>query len=183
MAYFRVSDAQLAFRSRYPNRSLTAAAAKAAVQAETARRGATRFDIFLSHSSEDAVIIAGIKAILELDGSRVYVDWIDDPQLDRSRVSAATADVLRKRMRSSASLVYVSSKTSPASRWMPWELGYFDGMRPGKVGILPIVEASDSEFTGIEFVGLYPTVERDAVGRAFMRGAAGTTRSMAQFRA
>jgi hypothetical protein len=182
MAYFRVAEARQAFRQSYPNRSLTASAAKDALQGERARRGAARFDIFLSHSSDDAVTIAGIKAILERDGSRVYVDWMDDPQLDRSRVSAGTADLLRKRMKTSASLVYVSSKASPASRWMPWELGYFDGMRPGHVAILPLVEASDSEFTGIEFVGLYPKVERDTVGRPLVRLSASATRSVTQFR-
>lgn len=182
MAYFRVADARQAFRQSYPSRSLTASAAKDALQAETARRGAARFDIFLSHSSDDAVTIAGVKTILESDGSRVYVDWMDDPQLDRSRVSAGTADLLRKRMRASASLFYVSSKASPASRWMPWELGYFDGMRPGHVAILPLVEASDSEFSGIEFVGLYPKVERDTVGRPLVRLSASVTRSVTQFR-
>lgn len=183
MAYYRISEARQAFQRSYPNRALTASAAKTALQAEAGRRGASRFDIFLSHSTDDAVTIAGIKTILERDGSKVYVDWIDDPQLDRSRVSAATADVLRRRMRASASLMYVSSKSSSASRWMPWELGYFDGMRPGRVAILPIVEASDSEYTGIEFVGLYPTVERDTLGRAQVRLSPTTTRTAGQFRA
>jgi len=182
MAYFRVAEARRAFQQSYPNRSLTASAAKDALQGESARRSATRFDVFLSHSSDDAVTIAGVKTILESDGSRVYVDWMDDPQLDRSRVTAATAEVLRKRMRSSASLFYVSSKSSPTSRWMPWEVGYFDGMRPGKVAILPLVEASDSEFVGIEFVGLYPKVERDPVGRPLIRLSASATRSAQQFR-
>lgn len=144
MAYFRVAEARRAFQQSYPNRSMTASAAKDALQGETGRRGAARFDIFLSHSSDDAVMIAGVKTILENDGNRVYVDWMDDPQLDRSRVSAGTADLLRKRMRVSASLFYVSSKASPTSRWMPWELGYFDGMRPGRVAILPLVEVSSS---------------------------------------
>lgn len=79
--------------------------------------------------------------------------------------------------------MYVSSKSSSTSRWMPWELGYFDGMRPGKVAILPIVEASDSEYTGLEFVGLYPTVERDTLGRAQVRLSPTATRTVSQFRA
>lgn len=183
MAYFRVAEARQAFQRSYPNRVLTATAAKDALRAETARRGAARFDIFLSHSSDDAVTIAGIKAILERDGSRVYVDWMDDPQLDRSRVSVATADVLRKRMRASASLVYVSSQASTASRWMPWELGYFDGMRSGRVAILPLVQSSDAEFSGIEFVGLYPKIERDTLGRPQVKVSASVTRTVPQFRA
>jgi len=42
---------------------------------------------------------------------------------------------------------------------MPWELGFFDGLRPGFVWTLPLVEQFDSEFTGQEFLGLYPALE------------------------
>jgi hypothetical protein len=42
---------------------------------------------------------------------------------------------------------------------MPWELGYFDGIKPGHVWILPLVSRSDSEFNGQEYLGLYPPVE------------------------
>jgi hypothetical protein len=43
----------------------------------------TTYDVFLSHSFMDADTIAGIAAILEAEGQRVYVDWIEDPQADR----------------------------------------------------------------------------------------------------
>ena len=43
---------------------------------------------------------------------------------------------------------------------MPWELGYFDGFKPGRVWILPLVSNSDSEFEGHEYIGLYPAVEK-----------------------
>ena len=45
---------------------------------------------------------------------------------------------------------------------MPWELGYFDGFKPHQVWILPLVSASDSEFEGQEYLGLYPTVDKIA---------------------
>jgi hypothetical protein len=117
------------------------------------------FDIFLSHYSEDATIIAGVKALMEADGLRVYVDWVDDPQLDRTRVTAANARTLRTRMDHSRHLVYASSRTSSSSRWMPWELGYFDGHRTGHISILPIVEPAQPNFAGVEFLGLYPVLE------------------------
>jgi hypothetical protein len=31
---------------------------------------------------------------------------------------------------------------------MPWELGYFDGFKPGFVWIVPLVEKSDEEYEG-----------------------------------
>ena len=52
----------------------------------------TTFDIFLSHSSEDATVVAGIKLMLEQESFSVYVDWIEDPQMDRSKVTADTAE-------------------------------------------------------------------------------------------
>lgn len=164
MAYFRISDAQAAYQRSNPGSAFTASAARDVLRTKAVGRRTDRFDIFLSHSSGDAQIIAGIHALLERDGSRVYVDWMYDPQLDRSRVTASTARVLRDRMKASASLIYVSSSSSPESKWMPWELGYFDGLRPNKVAILPVVRSSDNEFKGIEFVGLYPKIERGAVG-------------------
>ena len=120
------------------------------------------YDVFLSHSYDDAEVILGIKNIMESFGLRVYVDWIEDPALDRTKVRAKTAGILRERMRSAASLVYVHSANASDSVWMPWELGYFDGFKPTYVWILPLVVTSDSEFKGQEYLGLYPTVDKIA---------------------
>jgi hypothetical protein len=61
-------------------------------------------------------------------------------------------------MRASSALLYVSSKHSTKSRWMPWELGFFDGHK-GKVGIVPITEDQNGPFKGQEYVSLYPSVQ------------------------
>lgn len=119
---------------------------------------ASTFDIFLSHAREDAEIVLGVVGLLELLGKTVYVDWISDVQLDRSRVTPLHADVLRYRMRSSASMLYLTTANSVQSVWMPWELGYFDGHKPGHVAILPVME-SGASFDGQEFLGLYPVME------------------------
>lgn len=58
------------------------------------------YDIFLSHASEDAIIIKAVRDELVEAGFTVYVDWIDDPQLDRSHVNTGTAAQLRERMNS-----------------------------------------------------------------------------------
>lgn len=120
----------------------------------------TSYDVFLSHSYQDAEAILGIKNIMESLGLRVYVDWIDDPALDRSQVKTSTAAVLRERMKCAASLAYVHTTNSADSAWMPWELGYFDGIKPGHVWILPLVVNYDHEFKGQEYLGLYPTVDK-----------------------
>lgn len=121
-------------------------------------RKRSSFDIFLSHSKSDAQIILGVKAVLEDYGKTVYVDWVDDPQLDRSQISAKTAEIIRGRMRQCRSLIYVHSPNSGSSKWMPWELGYFDGFN-GAVAILPVTKSESGSFQGQEYLGVYPYID------------------------
>jgi hypothetical protein len=128
------------------------------VEASATYTATKTYDIFLSHSVRDAELILGMKGTLEDLGYSVYVDWIEDPQLDRTKVTPATADKLRQRMNSSKSLFYVTTANSDASRWMPWECGYFDGKKE-KAAIVPIQKTSiDNSFSGQEYLGLYPYV-------------------------
>lgn len=85
------------------------------------------YDIFLSHNSTDNEILAGLTLILQDLGYTVYVDW-NDPVLDKDIVTPKTAAILRERMKQSRSFIYVFSENSLDSKWMPWELGYFDGL-------------------------------------------------------
>lgn len=116
------------------------------------------YDIFLSHSVRDADLILGMKGIFEDLGYSVYVDWIEDPKLDRTKVTSATAEKLRQRMNSSKSLFFVTTSNAESSRWMPWECGFFDGKKE-KVAIVPIQAAStNNSYSGQEYLGLYPYV-------------------------
>ncbi len=128
----------------------------------------SRFDIFLSHSINDAEIVLGAKRLLEEAGKTVYVDWIEDPNLDRSNVTPATARLLRTRMKQSDALFYLHSAQSQNSKWMPWELGFFDGHN-GNVAIFPVIAASASSFKGVEYLGLYPYVDISKVEGADRR--------------
>lgn len=112
------------------------------------------FDIFLSHSSNDAELVQGLKLEIEDMGYTVYVDWIEDPQLNRERVTKETAELLKKRMNSCAALIYAFSENAANSKWMPWELGYFDGIK-GTVAVLPISNVSREDFKGAEYLGIY----------------------------
>jgi hypothetical protein len=118
----------------------------------------TQYDIFLSHSREDATVIAGVKTLLEGEDLKVYVYWIEEGQSER--VTVATAANLRMRMNNCHALIYASSQASPNSKWMPWELGYFDGHKPGRVAIMPLPSSALTGFTGQEYLALYPNVER-----------------------
>lgn len=120
---------------------------------------ARRYDIFLCHSSLDAKTILGLKEYFASFDLTTYIDWHDDQKLDRSKVNRETADILRTRMRSSECLLYASSDNSSNSKWMPWECGYFDGIK-SKVAICPISESATqsltNQYNGLEYLDLYP---------------------------
>lgn len=53
------------------------------------------------------------------------------------------------------------------SKWMPWELGYFDGSK-GKVAILPMVDSIAHSFDGTEYLGLYPYINEGFTGGLYI---------------
>ena len=117
------------------------------------------FDIFLSHSYLDKDVILGLNAELEKMDYSIYIDWIADDELDRRKVTKETAKIIRQRMENSKCLFFATSLNSQISKWMPWECGYFDGLK-GKVAILPVAKTLQSTFNGQEYLGLYPYVDK-----------------------
>lgn len=135
---------------------------KYGVTLDSLERPNREFDIFLSHSYSDKKIIPALKAKLEEMGYSVYVDWITDRLLSREDVNKKTAEILQQRMKQSKCLIYATSDNSQKSRWIPWELGYFDGIKEKMVGILPIKKDENSfkdDFKGEEYLGLYYYVD------------------------
>jgi len=123
------------------------------------------YDIFLSHSFEDAETIYLLYNYLRSFGWSVYVDWIVDSQLDRQNVTRSTSNLLKLQMARSKTLIYASSQASKESKWMPWELGFFDGHKPNRVAILPIVPDQDKyqSYSGVEYLSIYPYIEKGTV--------------------
>ncbi len=159
MAYFTKDEARQAARS-VVNRSFKSSA-RSILESDTQSASKYEsFDIFLSHSSKDAELILGVKALLEQQKLKVYVDWQDDPQASRENVTEETAELLRVRMKQSKSLIYVATENASDSKWMPWELGFFDGYSDGSVAVLPLQDYSTQTFKGQEYLGLYPTVDK-----------------------
>jgi hypothetical protein len=156
MAYLTESEV-LARASRVTQRVQKTASR---VLTEDRASASDTFDVFLSHSSaEPEEILLGVKKILEDLGLKIYVDKYSDPQLSPDSVTAHTAEVLRGRMRQSHSLLYVYSRHSTKSRWMPWEIGFFDGHN-GRIGVLPVTQNQEEAFKGEEYLHLYPYVDQ-----------------------
>lgn len=121
---------------------------------------ADRYDIFLSHSFRDRDLIVGTRKLITQRGLSVYVDWIDDRDLNREAVDGETAARLRDQMRRCDTLFYAHSPSAQLSRWCPWELGYFDALQhpDRQVFVLPVVEG-DEDYPGQEYLSLYPIVD------------------------
>lgn len=117
------------------------------------------YDLFLSHSYLDRSLVYSLVELFNKSGYSVYVDWMQDFQLDRNQVTMKTSEILKKRMNMSRGLAYIATNNSSHSKWCPWELGYEDGKTNGRCAILPILEDSKQSFKGQEYLGLYPYLQ------------------------
>lgn len=170
MSYFTVDDLRK-YHQRSAKSATTLHKSMEALLGEASTFVAGRqYDIFLSHSIKDREAILGIKDMYEDQGKTVYVDWIEDKELDRAKVNAETAGILRQRMKASKSLVYVASNNAKMSVWMPWEVGYFDGLKGGNVSIMPVEEGGAGNFAGQEYLELYPVIEKVQVDKIVVTG-------------
>lgn len=121
-----------------------------------------KFDVFLSHSFLDRDEVLGIYRELTALGFSVYVDWLVDSHLDRTNVTKQTAELIRKRLMSSKTLLLAISTNADLSKWMPWELGYVDG-NTNRCAIIPVSKDNRilSTFHRREYLLLYPYLDRD----------------------
>ena len=120
---------------------------------------AKKYDLFISHSYLDKSLILSLVELFNKAGHSVYVDWINDPYLDRKAVNRQTAELLRLRMNECKGLAYIATSNIVYSKWCPWELGYADGKKNGRCVILPILRTDSSTYKGQEYLGLYPYID------------------------
>ncbi|MBB5053606.1 MULTISPECIES: hypothetical protein [Afipia] len=126
-----------------------------------AKKEEPRYDVFLSQTVRDLDLVYGVYSILNEDlGLAVFCDWIAS-DADRSHVTPRHARAIRDAMSKSTSFVFLDTPNSSQSTWMSWELGWFDGTS-GRIAIFPILNDPSEQYRGREFIGLYPTVEKDS---------------------
>ena len=113
--------------------------------------------IFLSHSHKDKDIIEDALAFLLMWGQYVYVDWLDDSM--PSITSVETANKIQTKIKTLDKFVVLLTENSKESKWVPWELGYADGVKKlDNIAILPILRSQYGNFNGVEYMNLYPTI-------------------------
>lgn len=122
------------------------------------------YDVFLSHRFSDAALVEELNEYIEQTlHYEAYVDWKDSREdLDREHVSRDTAEYLRRIMRHAASLIFVVGPEAAGSKWMPWELGFFDGRQSARrIAIyLPDGVALPEKQ---EYLGIYPVLRKEGL--------------------
>jgi hypothetical protein len=107
-----------------------------------------RYDVFLSHSTEDKDLIKKIRDTLENTFHiSVYIDWDEDAGTPRDEI----ANVVKDAMNKSESFLVVKTDNSDDSSWVPWETGYFDNIKADRIGVL-LVEDENKHFNHKTFL-------------------------------
>lgn len=115
------------------------------------------YDVFVSHASEDTPAVRKLVALRQSWGHKVFADFRDAtlPQASTNdRVDAALSEHPRNVIRHCSVFVFVASKHSIRSGWMPWELRLADGA-VGRVHIYQMDNTDPSKIGGREYLALY----------------------------
>ncbi len=116
---------------------------------------------FLCHSHNDRDLVSGLIQLLGEAGLRIYVDWEDNEM--PSTPNRITAQRIQGKIKSLDLFLFLTTASSMASRWCPWEIGYADCAKP--IESILIVPTSDDFTThGSEYLDLYSRIDRSTVG-------------------
>ena len=114
-----------------------------------------QYDIFLSHAYDDKDLILQVALTLEDLGHSVYLDWRDDPTLDRKNVTSATATKLRARMKASNVSSIRLTENSAVPNGCHGSLVLEMGTTRVPQFCL-IKETTPTDFRGQEYLRIYP---------------------------
>ncbi len=143
-------------------------------QKHSATRVAASMKVFLSHSHQDRDYVEAVRLLLESQGSGIYVDWQDGEM--PAQTSWQTAASLKSKIKDLKKVVLLASENSKESKWVPWELGYGEGVNGlSSVAILAVLPDNVELWKGTEYVSAYPFIEEDQRGPIVRNPVDGTT--------
>lgn len=112
--------------------------------------------VFLSHSHADQELVEPAANFLAGLGVQVYVDWLD-PRMPEI-TSGETATLIKLYIRAYRRFMVLVTERSLASRWVPWELGFADGIKkPTDLAVWPVSESLLTNAPN-EYVQVYPRI-------------------------
>lgn len=126
------------------------------------RKTLDAYDLFISYSWNDKSYADKVVQLLEKCGYTVYIDY-QDLRLDRGNVTEATATRLIEVMKKCKGLFHLYSPSASVSKWCPWEVGVFSGMKRFMCANLPLVERPTDDFKKQEYLEIYPYVEYELI--------------------
>ena len=116
------------------------------------------YDVFISYSWNDRKFAETVVGLLKKCGYTVYIDY-SEQKLDRKSVDSTTAQRLIDKMKRCRALLFLYSPGSSVSKWCPWEIGVFSGLRNLRCANLPVVDKDGDNFKNREYLELYPYVD------------------------
>jgi TIR domain len=147
MSYYTISEIRSYSNNvRYP------------VNENANRLGKQKTTIFLSHSHADSDIIKEIVAFFLALDIYIYVDWLD-PSMP-AITSVETAKRIKSKIKQCDKFVVLLTENSKNSKWVPWELGWADGVKTfGDIAIFPVLRTVHGDFKGVEYMEIYPKIQ------------------------
>lgn len=124
---------------------------------------ASSYDVFISYSWNDRSYADKIVQLLKKCGYSVYIDFNDHALKYNHIASQETAKHLLNEMNKCKCLLYLHSKNSALSKWCPWEVGVFSGIKNFKCANLPLTEGYNENFKNQEYLDIYPYVEYEKI--------------------
>ena len=118
----------------------------------------SEYDVFISYSWHDREFAYKVETLLKNCGYSVYIDY-NDLKLDRKTVTEETAKRLVEKMKKCRGLLYLYSPSSSVSKWCPWEVGVFSGIKNFRCANLPLVDRQGENYKNQEYLELYPYVD------------------------
>ena len=116
---------------------------------------------FLSYNIYDKDVVKGIYYVLTKMGFKVYVDFIVDPSMNRSKVTKETAQRIQSRLKHSKSLIYDPIIECSNEQMDAMGAGVVDG-NTSKCFIMPIQKGCEIINSRQEYLLLYPVIGTNA---------------------
>ncbi len=115
-----------------------------------------RTRIFLSHKHDELEQLEGAISFLKAIGVDVYVDWLDEEM--PKTTSGQTALRIKQKIKENHKFIFLATEAAINSKWCNWELGLGDAARYlDHIALFPI-RRDFSDFTGSEYMGIYPYI-------------------------
>ena len=119
--------------------------------------------VLLSHKHEEVSFILKIKEFFDVQGIDIKIDWLD-PDMNQVTIEETTYKI-RQYIRNSDKFILIASESSKQSLWIPWELGFADGVKGLiDIAILPITY-NENKWKDREYYNIYDFLRYDEYER------------------